>query len=152
MKLSQRSIDRLLDRFPVARLATVGPDGAPHLVPIVFVKSDERIWSPVDGKPKSGSELARVENIRARPRVSLLLDEYAEDWSRLWWLRLDAEARVVRPADPETAPRVAGALDALRAKYPQYRAVPVLRDPPTLLELRVLSATSWTAGKHEVES
>ena len=71
---------------------------------IVFVRVGECLWSPVDGKPKAGSELARVRNIRERPEVGLLLDEYTEDWKRLWWIRIDANARVVRPEAPNEAP------------------------------------------------
>ena len=151
MRLPPEIVDRLLERWPVARLATLGPDAAPHQVPIVFAASGGRLWSPVDGKPKSGRELARVANVERRPRVSLLLDDYTSDWSQLWWLRVDAEARVIRPAGPRSDVAVAAALDALRAKYPQYREVAMLRDPPTLLALRVISIASWCAAEGAAE-
>ena len=144
MGLADAALEQLLATWPVARMATLGPSG-PRLVPIVFARAEAALWSPVDGKPKSGRELARVRDIRADPRVSLLLDEYAQDWSRLWWIRVDGEARVVRPADPGRDPRVAAAVEALRAKYPQYQATPVLREPPTILEVRVRSIRSWCA-------
>jgi PPOX class probable F420-dependent enzyme len=95
VKLSQDAIESRLAHWPVAGLATVGADGRPHQVPIVFARTGECLWSPVDGKPKSGHELARVRNVKARPDVSLLLDEYSDDWTRLWWIRIDATARVV---------------------------------------------------------
>jgi PPOX class probable F420-dependent enzyme len=145
VQLSEEVIERLLDRWPVARLATSGAAG-PHQVPIVFARSGGRLWSPVDGKPKSGGELARVRFILADPRVSLLLDDYDRDWTQLWWLRVDAEARVVRPARPGVDAEVAAALAALRAKYPQYASVPLLRDPPTLLAFQPRAIRSWRAS------
>jgi hypothetical protein len=95
-------------------------------------------------------ELARVRHLRASPAASLLLDDYAEDWSRLWWLRIDATARVVEPAMLEADTDVAAVVGTLRAKYPQYARVAVLRDPPVLLELRPLRIESWCAGRDAV--
>ncbi len=83
MELSPDAIRDRLDRWPVARLATIGAGGRPHQVPIVFARVGECMWSPVDGKPKSGKGLVRVRNLRAHPNVSLLLDEYTNDWTRL---------------------------------------------------------------------
>ena len=91
-----------------------------------------------------------MRHLRANPAASLLLDDYAEDWSRLWWLRVDATARVVEPATLDADTDVAAAVAALRAKYPQYARVAVLRDPPVLLELRPLRIESWCAGRDAV--
>jgi len=100
----------------VARLATVGADGDPHLVPVVFAHADERVLMAVDFKPKHTTRLRRLDNIAATGRVSLLVDEYDEDWDALWWVRVDGSAVVVPGAEP------AGvlAIDALVAKYEQY--------------------------------
>ena len=146
MQLPEDAIERVLEHWPVARLATVDARGRPHQVPIVFARVGDRIWSPVDGKPKRGGELARVRHVRASPHVSLLLDDYAEDWSRLWWLRIDALASVVEPRDPRDDARVCEAVDALERKYAQYESVAVLRDPPTLLSLEVGRVRSWCAS------
>lgn len=142
MRLTEERIQNLLDRWPVARLATLRPDGSPHQVPIVFARSGERLVSPVDGKPKTGGELARVPQIERSPAVSLLLDEYAEDWSRLWWIQIDAVGRIVRGVGPAEEELV----QALEAKYPQYGAVPVLREPATLLVFEVRQIRSWCAS------
>ncbi len=139
MELVDAAIERLLDTWPVARLATVTPGGRPHVVPVVFARVGPRIFSPVDSKPKRGGELARVRHVRADPRVALLLDRYDADWQLLWWLRLDGRAEVVERAESL-------AVAALRAKYPQYAGVPVLREPPVLLAIDVLSRRSWRAG------
>lgn len=145
MKLSDDELQERLEGWPVARLASVDGQGHPHQVPIVFAKVEGRLYSPVDGKPKAGPELARVRNLRARPAASLLLDEYDDDWACLWWIRIDAAARVVRPADPQRDPEVGLALAGLRRKYPQYDGVPILRDPPTLLVFDRLRVRSWCA-------
>ncbi|MEN8159643.1 MAG: TIGR03668 family PPOX class F420-dependent oxidoreductase [Myxococcota bacterium] len=140
MEISDDAVVTLLARWPVARLATVGPGGAPTLVPVVFAPSGGRLWIPIDGKPKRGGELARVANVRRDPRVALLLDHYASDWSTLWWLRVDARAEVTRGAEP-------GAEAALREKYPQYATTPLFRGPtPTWLALTEERVRGWSAS------
>ena len=147
MQLSSSAVEDLLEWFPVGRLATVRPDGAPHQVPVVFARSGGKLWSPVDGKPKAPGELARVRNVLANPRVSLLLDAYDPDWTRLWWLRVDAEAEVVRVTERVGPREVSEAITALRHKYPQYAATAVLREDATLLALEPRRVTSWCADE-----
>jgi PPOX class probable F420-dependent enzyme len=133
--------DLARDRFAVARvarLATVDADGRPHLVPIVFAVVGDAVWSAVDGKPKSTRALRRLDNIRVNPRVSLLVDHYSDDWTRLWWVRLDGDARIVGREEAEAA----AALAALTAKYPQYQA-----DPPAGPLVRV-DITRWSSWSH----
>jgi len=148
LKLSEGSIKQFLDSWPVARLATLNRDGRPHQVPVVFVHHDGRLWSPVDGKPKRAGELARVENAMAHPHASLLLDHYTDDWSQLWWLRIDVELQVVRlhkDVNITMNTATADVVTALRQKYAQYHDLPVLRDPPTLLSMRPSKISSWCA-------
>ena len=146
MELPRDAVDRLLERWPVARLATLGRDGSPSLVPVVFAASGGRLWVPVDAKPKRAGELARVANVRRDPRVALLLDRYEADWSKLWWLRVDGAGAVV---EGERAPGVADAAAALRRKYPQYGETPLFRDAaPTLLAIEPRRITSWAASAH----
>jgi len=143
-------IDRLLDHWPVARLATIGPSG-PHIVPIVFARVagvDDVLWSPIDGKPKKSGRPKRVSNVSSQPRAALLMDAWDSDWSRLWWLRTDVWATVVTDLGREAAAAVA----ALEAKYPQYQQTPLLREPPTLLRLRVDHRESWCAGTAAISS
>jgi PPOX class probable F420-dependent enzyme len=104
----------------VGRLATLGAEGRPHLVPICFVLESETLYTAVDEKPKRSKQLQRLANIRRNPEVSVLVDHYEEDWTRLWWVRLDGTARVL-----EEGPERRGALELLGAKYEQYRAEPL---------------------------
>ena len=133
----------------MARLATLGADGAPTLVPVVFAASGGRLWVPVDAKPKRAGELARVANVRRDPRVALLLDRYEADWSALWWLRVDGAGAVV---EGEGAPGVAEAAAALRRKYPQYEKTSLFRDGrPTLLAIEPRRITSWAASEASID-
>ena len=113
--MEQAEVRRLVESARVARLATVGGDGRPHLVPVCFVLRGDVVYSAVDHKPKRSHRLRRIANIESTGAVCLLVDEYREDWSRLWWIRLDGRGRVV--SDPAEA---GPALAALAAKYPQY--------------------------------
>ncbi|WP_234815379.1 TIGR03668 family PPOX class F420-dependent oxidoreductase [Mycolicibacterium duvalii] len=101
-------------------LGTVRPDGAPHVVPVVFAMAEARdvAYTAVDGKPKSGRRLQRLANIEHHPAVSLLVQHYDDDWSQLWWVRADGVAGLHDGDD-------AGAtgLAALRRKYRQYHDV-----------------------------
>lgn len=103
------------DDARVARLATVDPQGRPHVVPICFVLDGDTLYTAVDEKPKRTRALQRLRNIEANPNVEVLVDRYEDDWSRLWWVRLRGTARIVD--DPR-------AVELLAAKYPQYRDRP----------------------------
>ena len=140
MQLEPEAIDALLARWPVARLVTLGPEGRPAPLPIVFARAGSDLYSPIDGKPKRATELARERNLRADPRVALLLDHYEDDWERLWWLRVEGRATLVPAAEH---PR---ALDALRAKYPQYASVPLTSGEPRLLRIAIERVSSWRAS------
>jgi PPOX class probable F420-dependent enzyme len=120
----------------VARLATANDDGTPHLVPVVFALVGDVVWTAVDAKPKSTTALRRLDNVRAHPRVSLLVDVYGDDWSTLWWVRADGAARVLEVED------AAAGLDALIAKYPQYQEQ---RPPGPVLRIEVRRWSSWSA-------
>lgn len=125
---------RLLALGRVARLATVGPTGAPHLVPIAYAVDQRALVTAVDSKPKRSRALQRLRNIEREPRVSVLLDHWDEDWSRLWWVRADGVAQVLA-----AAPR---SVDLLVAKYPQYRLAP---PGGPFIQVTVHRLSSWSA-------
>jgi PPOX class probable F420-dependent enzyme len=104
----------------VARLATAGADGRPHIVPIVFAQAGETIYSAVDAKPKRTTALRRLANVAANPRVAVLADDYDEDWRALWWVRADGRGRVLAAGEPEARDAVA----RLTERYAQYREQP----------------------------
>jgi PPOX class probable F420-dependent enzyme len=122
---------------PVARLGTVSPNGTPHLVPVVFALRDEVVYTAVDSKPKTTQRLQRLANIERHPQVSLLVDHYADDWTQLWWVRVDGIAAIHHVGNSLHAGH-----DLLRAKYPQYQSVP-LNGPVIAIAVRHWS--SWHA-------
>jgi PPOX class probable F420-dependent enzyme len=122
----------------VARLATVTPEGRPHLVPVVFALEGDRVWTIVDRKPKRTTDLRRLANVRAEPRVSLLVDGYDDqDWAALWWVRADGTGAVLEGSDD-----VARAVSILAAKYPLHA-----EDPPRgpVLAIDVERWVGWAA-------
>jgi PPOX class probable F420-dependent enzyme len=130
-----------LDPARTATLATIAPDGHPRLVPVCFVHVHGVLWSPLDEKPKAVDDvraLARVRDVLARPAVTLLIDRWSEDWSELAWLRLAGTATLI---EPEQVP--GAVLEALRAKYPQYRGHRLEARP--MIAITVERATRWGA-------
>jgi PPOX class probable F420-dependent enzyme len=120
----------------VARLATVTPEGQPHIVPCCFVLAGNTVYSAVDTKPKTTMALRRLANVSANPAAALLLDEYNDDdWSSLWWIRLDGNARIAAGAVERTS-----ALTLLAAKYRQYRRTP---PPGPVLAVAITTWRAW---------
>jgi len=124
----------------VARLATVGVDGQPHIVPVCFAVEGDSVVSAVDGKPKTTVALRRLDNVTANSTVSLLADEYYDDWTRLWWVRADGDARVVHSGTDHRA-----AIASLVGKYPQYRASPPA-GAVIVIAVRHWRAWQWETG------
>ena len=116
MRLTEEETRTRLAGARVARLATVGGDGQPHLVPVTFAVDGDLIYTAVDYKPKKSANLRRLRNIRENPRVALLVDHYSEDWDELWWVRVDGWANVVEDERGLQDP-----LDVLADRYEQYQ-------------------------------
>jgi PPOX class probable F420-dependent enzyme len=125
---------------PVARLATVTPDGRPHLVPVCFalLATGDRdvIVSGTDEKPKRSLSLQRLRNLRANPAAALIVDHYEDDWTRVWWVRVDGRGRVL-----DDGPERDAAIDALREKYVQYEQVGL---PGAVLVIDVERWRGWS--------
>jgi PPOX class probable F420-dependent enzyme len=121
----------------VGRLATLKADGRPQLVPICFALDGDVLYSAVDEKPKRSKRLQRLENIRRHPEVAVLVDHYVEDWTQLWWVRLDGTARVL-----DAGAGREHALGLLRDKYEQYRS-----EPPTgaVVAVQVTRWRGWSS-------
>lgn len=127
----------LIEDARVATLGTVRRDGSPHLVPSVFAPADPLVYLPVDSKPKHTRALTRLANLQRDPRVVLLFQGWDEDWSRLWWVRLDGHARVLNGAPDLDEPR-----RLLLARYPQYDAP---EDLHPIIEVQIDSWVGWSA-------
>lgn len=105
---------------------------------MVFACSDAAIYLPIDRKPKSGRRMQRLVNIEHQPYVSLLVDHYADDWSQLWWIRVDGTAEAL-----EDRATVAHGHDLLASKYRQYDTVGL---EPVVVLVTATRVSSWSAG------
>lgn len=126
----------LLGGARVARLGLLDERDEPRVLPVVFAVDGEFVWSAIDHKPKRPGEPARVRRLRRRPAASLLVDLYDEDWTRLAWVELRGRVSVLE------AGQAPGGLDALVAKYEQYRS---RRPPGPLLRLEATATACWRA-------
>ena len=104
-------------------------------MPITFAPTDDALYFAVDQKPKKSGDLKRLRNIEANPAVSFLVDHYEDDWSALWWVRVDGTALVL-----DSGPERDRGVDLLCAKYEQYRA-----RPEQLGRMVVITAERWRA-------
>lgn len=125
-----------LAEAPVGHLATVRPGGKPHIVPITFALDGDVIYFAVDSKPKRTTDLQRVRNIEGNPAVAVLVDHYDEDWGRLWWVRVDGQARVLGERESGRA------INLLVERYPQYGQV---RPSGPVIEISIDRISGWTA-------
>ena len=127
-----------LSRLEIARLGhlvTMRPSGEPHIVPITYALLDNAVVTMIDHKPKTTDRLQRLINIEAKPYAVLMFDHYSEDWSTLWWVRIDGEASVHEAGQIWESSAV-----ALCAKYRQYASNPP-RGPAEVISIDRL--TSW---------
>jgi len=125
-----------LEEARVAHLATADAEGRPHVVPIAFAHDDENLYFAVDDKPKRSRNLKRLRNIAGNPRVSVLVDHYEDDWTRLWWVRVDGAAHVLdHDAEAQRA------IDLLVRKYAQYARK---RPQGPVVAIRIEHMTGWS--------
>jgi PPOX class probable F420-dependent enzyme len=129
---------RLLAESRIARLATVGDAGRPHIVPFVFALDGDTLYFAVDAKPKRTTNLKRLQNIAANPAVSILADHYEDDWSKLWWVRADGTARVLTD---ET--EVHRAIELIANRYEQYRHA---RPAGPVVAVHIDHLTGWSGA------
>jgi PPOX class probable F420-dependent enzyme len=129
---------RLIRDARVAHLATADAGGRPHVIPICFVYDGDYFYSPIDEKPKKASprELKRVRNIRENPQVSLVIDHYEEDWTRLAYILIGGKARILNAGMKHRK-----AVQLLRRKYPQYRSMAIHARP--MIAIAPMRITTW---------
>ncbi len=129
-------------------LVTIAPTGLPRPVPVCFAVAPpplDVLYTPLDGKPKLADDprdLARVRDVIARPRVALLADRWDEDWSRLAWLRLEGDARLLEPGAADAAEHDAAAT-ALRGRYPQYAGHAL--EGRLIIRVSIRRAAGWSS-------
>jgi coenzyme F420-0:L-glutamate ligase / coenzyme F420-1:gamma-L-glutamate ligase len=138
-----------LQESRVARLATADGKGRPQVVPVCFVWAGGQVYVALDDKPKDvpPEQLKRVRNIAENPRVSLLVDTYSEDWSKLSYLMLSGEATL----EPQGTEEHESGVRQLRDKYPQYRTMRI--DERPLIRITLTRVHKWSGdGGEEAET
>jgi PPOX class probable F420-dependent enzyme len=125
-----------IDSVPVGRLATVGSNGAPHVVPICYALDAAVLYTPIDEKPKREGRLRRLHNIEANPRVQVLIDRYDDDWSLLRYVQLRGQSELL-----EAGSEHARAIGLLRARYEQYRSMDLEHRP--VIAVRIERVVEW---------
>jgi PPOX class probable F420-dependent enzyme len=130
------------DAHRVARLATADAAGAPHVVPFCYARDGDRFYFVIDDKPKRGAplQLKRMRNIAINPQVAFVIDDYDDDWHRLAYVLVRGHAVVVGGRDEYD--RI---LAALRARYPQYRVMPLAFATHPMVRITTQHAHLWRA-------
>lgn len=105
------ALRHFIARAPVCRIATVRSDGAPHVIPVCPVFEGDTVYVDV------GERSATAEGVRDRGLVTVLIDEYVDDWSQLKAVLLRCRARVVEGEEKDRAWAL------IREKFPQYESV-----------------------------
>jgi PPOX class probable F420-dependent enzyme len=128
----------LLESARVARLGFLDDEEHPRVLPVTFALAEGALWTAVDRKPKRSKQPARLRFLRRRPQAALTVDRYTDDWEELAWVQVLCTAETLEV-------RGAGAgLDALTAKYEQYRREP---PPGPVIRLKPIRALSWRAAR-----
>lgn len=128
----------LLRTARVGRLATSGADAQPLVVPVCYAYDGAHVYSAVDAKPKRTRALRRLRNITDNPRVSLVVDEYAEEWTRLRYVIVEGHADILAGG-----PEFAQGVDLLVAKYSQYHSLPLARESGSLIRITPDRLLHW---------
>jgi PPOX class probable F420-dependent enzyme len=141
LQKTSASVQKILKEARVARLATLDPRSRPHIVPVCFAYDGKLFYTAIDQKPKRvpPQRLARLRNIQAVPRVALLIDQYDEDWTQLWYVLIRGKAKLIPEAAHKERTR---AIRKLRAKYPQY-VRGMLSDDAPIIRITPERITSW---------
>ena len=133
-------VRRFILAHVVARLATADTHGQPHVIPFCYAFNGEYFYFVVDEKPKkqTGKPLKRIRNILENPQVSLVIDDYADDWSQLAYVLVMGGAQLVQD---ET--EYAAALALLRERYPQYRSMRLLFPDNSMVRVTPRKIIAW---------
>jgi PPOX class probable F420-dependent enzyme len=133
----------LLESARVAHLASADQYARPHAVPIVFVIGEDRLYFPLDRKPKREDDwhmLRRVRNIETNGRVAIIVDRYDEDWTKLAWVLLEGVAMIL-----ETGEERDSAAAQLTDKYAQYGGDKLAGCP--VVRVTIERAVRWSGAE-----
>jgi PPOX class probable F420-dependent enzyme len=141
-RLIEPAVRDFIESARIAHLATVSGAGEPHNIPLCFWFDGSWLYFVIDEKPKrrGGTEIKRMKNIAENPRVALVIDHYDEDWSRLAYVLIHGNARIV-----EDDVEYALAIQHLRHKYSQYRAMLLTQEKNPAIRIEPRRVHAWGA-------
>ena len=118
--MSPEEVAAFLEGGRVLQVASLHPDGRPHLVPMWYVVDDGRVVF------RSFTASQKIRNLRRDPRLSVLVEE-GEEYAELRGVMIQGTARLVE--DPEYVLAVYG---RLAAKYAIVGGAPRALSPDEL--------------------
>ena len=128
-----------IHKLRIGRLATSDEHGSPYIVPVCYAFDGLCFYIALDEKPKrvEKTQLRRVRNIEARHEVSLLIDQYDDDWSQLGYILIHGKAEIIGGQHEQHKK----ALVLLRERYVQYRMMALEEYP--MIVIAPDKITSW---------
>ena len=134
------AVQRFILSRVVARLATADKNGQPHVIPFCYAFDGENFYFVVDEKPKrqTGKPLKRIRNMLENPQVSLVIDDYNDDWTQLAYVLVTGSAQLVADENEYDT-----ALTLLRQRYPQYRIMPLSFSQNTMVRIKPQKVLAW---------
>ncbi len=108
VQLSEEEIEQFLLENMKVQIATIGPDGTPHLTTLFYVLEDGQLAFWTYGRSQ------KVVNLRRDPRITCLVED-GEDYFELRGVSIQGKARLVEDYDEiralgaRVAKRMAGA-------------------------------------------
>ena len=131
MKLTKTETDFIKSQG-VARVATVSGDGVVHNVPVCPVLDRGHVYLATE------KDAAKVKNIQANPKATVVFDVYRDSWKGLRGVMLQCDARIVAQKDFKKIRR------KLYAKYPKYPTDAAIEpDDSVIIELVPKKKFSW---------
>lgn len=120
-------VKTIIDKARVARLATVDSECKPHLIPVVFVFDNYCYFIPIDEKTKRSrpEKLKRAKNIQQNSNVTLLIDDYNENWRKLYFIMIQGKATIIggKKLEQNELLLLEKAHKLLSDKYLQYQKI-----------------------------
>src|SRR5215207_1119003 len=110
VQMTDEEIERFLTDNMKVQVATIGPDGAPHLSTLYYVLDDGLIAFWTYGRSQ------KIVNLRRDPRITCLVED-GDDYFELRGVSIQGKARLVEEYDDihalgsRVAKRMAGGVD-----------------------------------------
>ena len=119
MAMSKAEIDAFLNGVHLARVATVRPDGRPHVVPVWYLWEDGCFYI------ETSRSAVKADNLRSNPNIAITVD-ITEGGLRLRYVILEGQATLIE--NKATVKKLTERI------YSHYVGVEALQTP-TLIEM-----------------